>query len=178
MRRSARLASNAAADDAAAETPDPQNVCYRKDPDTERKYRVAYLQGEHGKLAYVRGRVNLELTDLPPEMRTLPKLRPNGLYSHVYTRQLNVKELSNDGRTEWYQPMFKQRFTRTNEDGQKEHGVVWYARLGSYWHAAVAAVAAELAMQRQKAGQSREQIEHVEADIVEAARRCAAGHMR
>ena len=60
--------------------------------------------------------------------------------------------------------------SRHHDDGSKEHGVTWYARLGSYWDPAVAAVAAELAMQRHKEGQTREQVEQVEADIVAAAR--------
>lgn len=144
---------------------------HQTDDETGRKYRVEYLHGSSGKPARVRGRVALTLADLPPAWRKLPKLRSDGNYEHIYVRRLKLKELtSDDARTEWYQPMFKKRWTRHHDDGTKTSGVDWYARLGSYWEAPVAAVAAELAIQRYGASQTREQIEQVEADIVAAAR--------
>lgn len=146
---------------------------YQADDETGRKYRVEYLCGSSGKLARSRGRVALTPSDLPPELRKLPKVRPDGGYQHVYVRQLNLKELTGDD-TQWYQPMFKKRWTRCDEQGNKASGVDWFARLGSYWCEETAAVAAELAMQRYQGGQTREQIETVEADIVEAARQLAS----
>ena len=136
-----------------------------------RKYRVEYLHGARGKLARVRGRVALSLQDLPPAMRRMPKVSDGGGYSHVYERRLDLKDLTDDARTTWYQPMFKKRWTRVDaETGEKTHGVTWYARLGSYWEAATAAVAAEMAIARYNEGKSREEIERVEEDLVAAAR--------
>lgn len=154
-----------AAGDASAD------VYYLRDDETARKYRVEYLHGAGGKLARVRGRVALTLQDLPPAMRRLPKVSAGGGYAHVYERRLALKELTDDARTTWYQPMFKKRWTEVDEaTGEKRRGVTWFARMGSYWDDGVAAVAAEMGLARHAEGQSREQIEKVEEDIVEAAR--------
>ena len=135
-----------------------------------RKYRVEYLRGSTGKLARVRGRVALDLADLPPHLRSLPKLKDDGTFAHVYERALKLKELADDHRTAWYQPMFKKRWTHVDENGVKTRGVTWYASLGSYWNADVAAVAAELALQRYASSGTREEIERVERDLVQMAR--------
>ena len=148
-----------------------ENVYHHTDDDTGRKFRVEYLHGSSGKLARVRGRVAITTHDLPPAMRRLPKLRPDGEYAHVYKRSLDLKELkADDSKTAWYQPMFKKRWTVVAEDGTKTSGVTWYARLGSYWDPGVAAVAAELAIRRYDDKKEREEIETVEQDILDAAR--------
>ena len=165
-----RAARRPAAQDAGAD------VYYLHDDETSRKYRVECLHGAGGKLARVRGRVSLTLQDLPPDLRRLPKVSDGGGYAHVYERRLSLKELTDDARTTWYQPMFKKRWTRVDEaTGDKTHGVNWFARMGSYWDEGTAAVAAEMAIARYKEGKSREEIERVEQDIVAAAREHTRG---
>ena len=106
-------------------------------------------------------------------MRDLPKLRDDGRYAHVYDRELKkVQNLTDESKRVWYQPMFKRRHTEVTEQGKKSR-VTWFGRLGSYWDPAVAAVAAEMAAVRYDKGESREAIECVENDILEAAREYA-----
>lgn len=155
---------------AKASTAHPNTLYHLKDDETGRKYTVEYLSGSSGKYGRVRGRVALSCTDLPPSMRTLPRPRPDGGYEHVYERKLNLKNLTDDTKSSWYQPMFKQRWTREDEHGNKMKGVDWYSCLGSYWDPKVAAVAAEIAKQRHADGQDREAIERVEEDLLQAAR--------
>ena len=163
----------------SASRPDTQNVKHRKDTETGRRYTVEYLTDpKHGKLARERGRVALSITDLPPALRSLPKLKTNGSggYQHVYERRLsNVKNLTDSSRTSWFQPMFKQRWTREDEHGTKYHGVNWFSSLGSYWDPAVAAVAAEMGKERHESGQGDDAIRRVEEDLIQAARDFAKG---
>lgn len=148
-------------------------VYHARDAESGRRYRVEYLCGSAGRPARLRGRVALELSDLPPQMRSLPRLREDGRYEHVYERSLSkVQSFGGEERNVWYQPMFKQRYVLETDAG-RERKVAWYGRLGSYWSPGVAAVAAEIARERHARGRPREEIECVEADIVQAAREFA-----
>ena len=160
-------------------TPRPTNVHHLRDPETGRKFPVEYLLGNEGKYGRVRGRVALVLADLPPAMRKLARVRPDGGFENVYARPLRTKQLvcDDERRAAWYQPMFKQRTTRADPGGAPQRGVEWYSSLGGYWEPAVAAVAAALAKQRHAAGMPREVIERVEEDLLQAARDCAAARM-
>lgn len=151
-----------------------------------RKYRVEYLFDRGGKIARDRGRVALTLADLPPEWRKLPRTRRGGgnaSYEHVYQRLLRethgmhgTQDDAQCARREWFQPMFKKRVTTVAEDGTKVSRQAYYSKLGTYWDEGVAAVAAELALQRYEAGQSRQSIERVEQDVIDAARTYASTH--
>lgn len=147
-----------------------ENVRHSKDEQTGRKFRVEYLDGSSGVVARVRGRVALEMKDFPPSMHGIPKLRPNGCYQHVYERKLSkVRNLTDESRTIWHQPMFKRRHTEMTDEG-KRNFVTWYGRLGSYWNAEVASLAAEIAANRYEEGKGREEIERIESDLIEIAR--------
>lgn len=112
--------------------------------------------------AYTNGRVTLQLADLPVEMRSTLKVRRDGRYCNVYERKVKRKR-SNDDEHEaaafWYQPMFKKTI-----DGK----ITWFTRLGSYSDAGVAAVAAQMGLQRYKEGRI-DDIAKVEEDLVHAA---------
>lgn len=158
------------------------DVNYLEDSETGRKYRVEYLLNDDiesadgkRKLARIRGRVALSINDLPTDMQKLTKKRDGDdvRFEHVYERKLKkVQKLTDDTKRVWYQPMFKRRHTEMTEGGKKNY-VTWYGKLGSYWDPAVAAVAAEMAIQRLDQGKSREEVETVENDILSAARDCA-----
>lgn len=140
------------------------------DANSQRRYQVQYFAGTE-KPARIRGRVSIALTDLPLELRALPKLKSNGRYEHVAMRRLQLKDLTDDtSQTVWYQPVFKRRWTKVDEaTGETTHGVFFFGR-GSFWDEAVAAVASQMAIRRHESGAPREEVDAVEEDILRAAR--------
>lgn len=155
------------------------DVYHHRDETTGRKFRVEHLVGSTGVIARMRGRVALRLEDLPPHMRTLAKVRNDGSYEHVYERALkNVKNLTDESRTTWYQPMFKRRRTEVLADGTRRHLIDWYGKLDSYWDAGVAAVAAAMAKERINRGAKRAEVETVGQDMIDMARAYATAKRR